>query len=62
MKIITVNVSDDEIKEIAADNDIPENEWPFAVERVLTARTIIESVATRHVRDIVEKVVLGVKL
>lgn len=56
-KMIVVTITDDDVKGIAADNNIPESEWVFALDRVRVAATPIEvelqALATRLVENVV---------
>lgn len=57
-KVITVTITVDDIKSIAADNDIPEDEWGFAIDRVRLQATPIENQVQALANRLVENVVL----
>lgn len=58
MKIVTVTVTDDDVKGIAADNDIPELEWVFALERVRAHATEIEDQVQALANKLAENLIL----
>jgi hypothetical protein len=55
---IAVTVSDRDIKEIAADNGIPELEWTFALQRVALHSSDIEKELEARAMAMVQDVVL----
>ena len=62
MKLINITLTDADIKDIAADNDIPEEEWTFAIQRVLSHReALVKNLQASLMRQ-AEAVVLGIKL
>lgn len=62
MKIITVTITEDDVKGLAADNDIPELEWGFAIERVMKHAATIKETLTAQAFRMVENVVLVDKI
>jgi len=55
---IRVTITDEDIKEIAANNDIPEIEWAFALQRVADHANVIKQELQARAMAMVEDVVL----
>lgn len=58
IKLLTITITVDDVHEMCADNDIPEQEWPFAVARVVDWSKHIAETAAALVNRQVESVVL----
>lgn len=56
--LIAITIRTSDVHEMCADNDIPENEWGFAVQRVLDWAKTIETTASSLVNEQVQNVVL----
>lgn len=58
MNLITTRVTVEDVKGIAADNDIPEAEWTFAISRVTRLEAEIRRRLTKLADELVTDAVL----